>query len=181
SAERFLSTVHLKWNTAQEINIDHFDIEVAKGNTSFDNDQFEKIGGTKSKGKAPFLQSYNFSDVTSKKTGVLYYRLKIVDVFGNYSYSNAVPIVFNEELKWQVFPNPSNGKYNLLYQSVPGDNIRLKLFNSVGALVKEMRFTANGFVQYQQIDISKDVFANGIYVLHITTQQKTYILRLVKQ
>jgi hypothetical protein len=181
SAERFLSAVNLKWSTAEEINIDHFDIEVAKGNTAFKNDQFEKTGEIKSKGRSASLQSYTFTDDTSKKTGVRYYRLKSVDVFGNYSYSNNVPVLFNEEMEWQVFPNPSNGKFILMYQSIRGDNVQLKLFNSIGELMQEMHFTANGLIQNHEIDLSKEVFANGVYVLQIRAQKKTQALRLVKQ
>ena len=124
---------------------------MAKGNTAFQSDQFEKIGEVTSKGRSTASQSYNFTDDAVNKKGVRYYRLKNVDAFGNYSYSNTVPVIFNEDLEWQVFPNPSNGKYNLTYQSAPGDNIQLKVSNSIGELVKEMHFVSNGFVQKQEL------------------------------
>lgn len=181
SAERILSNVNLNWSTAQEINIHHFEIEVAKGNEAFQSEQFEKIGEVISKGRSAVLQSYSFTDNTPDKKGVRYYRIKNVDAFGNYSYSKAIPVVFGDELEWQVFPNPSNGKYNLLCQSAAGGDIHLSIFNSVGQKIKEMKFAANGFVQKQDIDISKNAFANGIYTLHIRTDMKTYVLRLVKQ
>ncbi|HTM91249.1 MAG TPA: T9SS type A sorting domain-containing protein, partial [Flavisolibacter sp.] len=181
SADRILSNVNLKWSTAQEINIHHFELEVAKGNEAFQSEQFEKIAEVISKGRSAVSQSYSFVDNTPDKKGVRYYRLKNVDVFGNYNYSKAIPVVFSEELEWQVFPNPSNGKYNLLYQSAPGDQIQLSIINSVGQLVKQMNFTANGFIQRQDIDLSKNVFANGVYVLQIKAREKTHVLRLVKQ
>jgi hypothetical protein len=181
SAERILSNVNLKWSTAQEINIHHFEIEVAKGNEAFQSEQFEKIGEVTSKGRSAILQSYSFTDNTPDKKDVRYYRLKNVDAFGNYSYSKAMPAVFSAELEWQVFPNPSNGIFNLLYQSMPGSTIQLRIINSVGQQVKEIKFAANGFVQKQEIDLSKNVFANGIYILQIRTDTKTYVLRLVKQ
>jgi hypothetical protein len=181
SAERLLSNTDLKWSTAEEINIHHFEIEVAKGNEAFQSEQFEKIGEVISKGRSAVPQSYSFTDNTPDKKGVRYYRLKNVDVPGNYSYPKAIPVVFNEEMEWQVFPNPSNGKYNLLYQSAAGDEIQLRIFNSIGQLVKQMNFAANGFVQRQDIDLSKNIFGNGIYVLQIQTKEKTHILRLVKQ
>jgi hypothetical protein len=181
SADRILSNVNLKWSTAQEINIHHFELEVAKGNEAFQSEQFEKIAEVISKGRSAVSQSYNFVDNTPDKKGVRYYRLKNVDAFGNYNYSKAIPVVFSEELEWQVFPNPSNGKYNLLYQSAPGDQIQLSIINSVGQLVKQMNFTANGFIQRQDIDLSKNVFANGVYVLQIKAREKTHVLRLVKQ
>jgi hypothetical protein len=181
SAERLLSNTDLKWSTAEEINIHHFEIEVAKGNEAFQSEQFEKIGEVISKGRSAVPQSYSFTDNTPDKKGVRYYRLKNVDVPGNYSYPKTIPVVFNEEMEWQVFPNPSNGKYNLLYQSAAGDEIQLRIFNSIGQLVKQMNFAANGFVQRQDIDLSKNIFGNGIYVLQIQTKEKTHILRLVKQ
>jgi hypothetical protein len=47
--------------------------------------------------------------------------------------------------------------------------------------MKEMHFTANGFIQKKEIDLSKSIFANGIYILQIRTREKTDALRLVKQ
>ncbi len=181
SAERFLSNVNLQWRTAAEINIDHFDIEVANGNDAFQSDQFQKIGEVSSKGRSVSQQSYNFTDVAQDKKGIRYYRLKNVDAFGNYTYSGAVPVLFNEELVWQVFPNPSKGKYNLVYQSTPGDIVHVRMFNAIGERIKEMQLTANGFVQKGEIDLSANNIGSGVYILQIQTQEKTHVLRLVKQ
>jgi hypothetical protein len=180
SAERFLSAVNVQWRTAAEINIDHFDIEVANGNDAFQLDHFEKIGQVFSKGRSVLPQSYSYMD-TMRKSGVCYYRLKNVDVFGNYSYSKPVPVLFNEELTWQVFPNPGSGKYNLIYQSTAGDIIQIRVVNVLGQFIKELELIANGFVQKGEIDLSASKIASGIYILRIRTQQKSHFLRVVKQ
>ncbi len=180
SAERFLSNTNLQWRTLSEINIDHFDIEVANGNEAFQSDQFQKIGEVSSQGESALPQLYNFMDATPDKKGVRYYRLKNIDAFGNFTYSRAVPVLFNEELIWQVFPNPSKGKYNLVYQSAPTDIVKVKVFNAIGELIKEMQFSANGFVQKGEVDLSANNIAGGIYILQIQTQEKKHVLRLVK-
>jgi hypothetical protein len=181
AADRLLSTTSLKWTTAQEINIDHFDVEVATGNTAFANDLFQKVGVVKSKGRSTSSQSYSFMDGASNSHGVYYYRLKNVDAFGNYSYSKVLPVVFNEELEWRVFPNPSSGKFKVVYQSTPGNIIEVRVLNSVGSLVKEMRFIATGFVQTQEISLSENYLAAGVYIFKAKTGAAVHVLKLVKQ
>jgi len=181
SADHVLADVNLQWSTAKEINIDHFDIEMAQGNTAFKNEQYIKLGEIKGKGRSASPQPYTFIDSDPTKKGIRYYRLKSVDSPGNYSYSKSIPVVFSDELEWLVFPNPSAGKFSLVYQSAAGDDIHVMIFNGVGAFMKETHFTANGFIETTEIDLSKGGFANGVYFLQIKTNKKFRTLRLVKQ
>ncbi|MBC7949067.1 MAG: S8 family serine peptidase [Chitinophagaceae bacterium] len=170
-----------EWTTASEINTNRFEVEVAKGNRAFQLNQFVKIGEVSSVGNSNANQHYAFNDIENNKTGVRYYRLKMVDNDGRFTYSPVRPVVFDEEVKWQVYPNPSQGVFNLVYQVNVGDNVSLKLFDINGKVVKQVSIPANGFVQKHIIDIHSPQFAPGMYLLEAAQGENKQVFRLVKQ
>ena len=109
-----------EWTTASENN-DRYEIELAKGNDQYHQNQFVKIGEVNSNGNSATEQHYSFIDMENNKSGVRYYRLKIIDNDGRFNYSAVRPVVFNDEVKWQVYPNPSSGVFNLVYQAGTGE------------------------------------------------------------
>lgn len=171
----------VQWRTAAEINIHHFDIEVANGNTAFAAGQFEKIGEKLSGGRSAAAQAYSFTETLVQKDGVRYYRIKNVDGYGNATYTNAVPVFFSSELNWKVYPNPSTGKFNLVYQSSPGALLQVRLYNSVGELIKEMQLTATGFVQQSEINFEQERFAKGLYYIRIADSGNTRTMKVIRQ
>jgi hypothetical protein len=172
--------VELKWTTAAEININHFDIETARGNEAFANNQFEKQGEANSKGASANAQQYNFMADGDIKTGVVYYRLKAVDASGNYSYSKALPIVFSNELNWIIAPNHSAGYYNLIFQANQGEKVSIEIFNSIGSLIRKEQFNASGFISQHAIDL-RGSYAKGIYLVRMQSKNVTRTFRIVKK
>lgn len=169
----------LKWSTATEINIHHFDIEVAKGNAAFNQNSYVKIGEVLSAGQSVQPQLYNYTDVQGNKTGVYYYRVKAVDEFGNYVYSRSQPIIWTDELQWTVYPNPSpGGLFNLRYQAESNEVVWINIYNSAGALLRQQQVKGNGFVENLVIDMSK--YATGLYFLHANTGRQSISLKMVK-
>jgi len=70
--------VVLNWNTAQEQNFSHFTIE-----RSLDGNEFSDAGIIFSIDDSKHTRSYSFTDkLKTKETGIVYYRLKMVDVDG---------------------------------------------------------------------------------------------------
>ncbi|HEY0041897.1 MAG TPA: S8 family serine peptidase, partial [Flavisolibacter sp.] len=181
TAQRSSANAELQWRTKSEINIQRFDIEVATSNEAYAFDQFQKVGEVSSKGRSAIPQAYNFTDATPGKKGIRYYRLKNIDAYGNYTYTQPVPVIFNEELTWQVYPNPSGGKFTLLYQARSGEVLKAVLYNAIGKRIKELQLPANGFVQRTEINLSANAFASGVYFLQIQTSEKNHLLRVVKQ
>jgi hypothetical protein len=187
---RFLETIasktspteaRINWSTAMEINIHHYDIEVAKGNITFEQGIFTKIGEVVSKGHSSQSQSYNYTDASPNKSGVYYYRIKAVDEFGNYSYPKAMPVVWSDEFVWQVFPNPSrDGQFNLQYQLDNNEEVRLNIYNSAGALIKQQKITGNGFVQQTEVKLDRH-HGGGLYLLRAKRDKKDILLKMIKQ
>ena len=171
----------LAWIVASEINIKRYEIELANGNDAFAINQFLKLGEVKSPGSTVQNRSYNFADITSAKTGVLYYRVKAIDEFGNYSYSKTIPILYSKELVWKIFPNPSHGLFNLQYQLNEGEKGTIKIYNSIGQIIKTQFITGNGFVQTMSIDLTKLPFHKGLYLAKIVTDDNAEVFKILIQ
>ncbi|MCB9224319.1 MAG: T9SS type A sorting domain-containing protein [Crocinitomicaceae bacterium] len=73
----------IKWTTASESNNDHFEIE-----HSVDGRLFTSVGSVPSKANSSNETIYQFDHLTS--TSINYYRLKVVDRNGDFSYSKSI-------------------------------------------------------------------------------------------
>jgi Subtilase family/Secretion system C-terminal sorting domain len=170
-----------EWITAFEFNVNHFEIEVAKGNAGYQRNQFVKIGEISSQGNSTQQQQYSFIDLENNKKGVRYYRLKIIDNDGNFSYSAIRPVVFDEEIKWQIYPNPSPGIFNLSYQVNEGEGMEVKVYDLNGKKIKQYHLIANGFVQKLNIDMHESQFVPGLYLLEAVAGEKKEVFKIMKQ
>jgi hypothetical protein len=173
--------VLLEWVTAQELNVDRYEIEVAKGNDEYQRNHFIKIGTVNSLGNSTQEQHYNFTDAENGKSGVRYYRLKMIDVDGSFKYSAVRPVVFNNEITWQVYPNPSTGIFNLILQEENGSSINTTIHDVNGKLVYSTKISATGFVQKLVIDLHEPKYASGIYLIKTEALGKNQFFKLIKQ
>ncbi len=101
-------TVALDWMTASEIDNSHFEVE-----RSFDGNKFEVLGKVQGAGTTVITQLYNFMDLTPR-IGVNYYRLKQIDLDGEFDYSPTIAIdLAKEKITAEVFPSPASGVLNV--------------------------------------------------------------------
>jgi hypothetical protein len=173
--------VLVEWVTSGEYNVDRYEIELARGNDEYRQNHFVKIGQQPSHGNSTGEQQYSFIDAENNKSGVRYYRLKIIDGDGSTRYSAVRPVVFNDAVMWQVYPNPSTGVFNFVYQLNDGEPMTVKLYDVNGRTVKEYQVVANGFMQKMLIDMQQKQFAVGLYLLEATAGEKKQLFRLIKQ
>jgi hypothetical protein len=170
-----------EWIIASENNTARYEVEVSRGNEEYRQNRFAKIGEVASNGNATTEQRYQFTDQENNKSGVRYYRLKMVDQDGRYTYSLIKPVVFNEEIKWQVYPNPSSGVFGLAYQVTAGETVGMKVYDVNGKQVQYSRVAASGFVQKHEINLSGKQFVPGVYLLEVTVGTEKRVFRLLKQ
>jgi hypothetical protein len=170
-----------EWVTASENNTARYEVEVARSNAEYNRNLFTKLGEVNSNGNTTTEQHYQFTDAENNKSGVRYYRLKIVDNDGRFKYSLIRPVVFNQEVKWQVYPNPSGGLFNLVYQVSSGETMQVRVFDVNGKQVIQTRAVANGFVQKAEIDLRDNRFAAGMYLLEAGTGEKKQVFRVIKK
>ncbi len=170
-----------EWVTASEYNVNRFEVEVARGNAGYQQNNFEKIGEVASLGNSVQERRYSFTDFEFGKTGARYYRLKIIDNDGSFKYSAIRPVVFDYEIKWQVFPNPSTGIFNLSFQANDDEVIAVKVYDVNGKIVYRYNAIGSGFVQKININLQSPQFATGLYLLEVSAGDKKESFKLIKQ
>jgi hypothetical protein len=91
------------------------------------------------------------------------------------------PVIFDDDIQWQVYPNPSKGEYKFQYNLAKNETMNVQIYDVMGRLVKEMKLTGNGFIEQATIDLRGVKFAPGVYLLKAGSTGKKYSIRLIKQ
>ena len=169
-----------EWKTEAEYNVSRFEIELAKGLLEYQQNTFTKIGEVVSQGNSTSEQSYSFIDNEANKTGVRYYRLRIVNMNGSHSYSSVRPVIFTDDMKWQVFPNPSSGIFSLLFQLNQGEKVDINVYDATGRLVHKTSTIATGFVQRANLYLESANYIPGLYLVEATAGKNKKTFKVVK-
>ena len=169
----------LRWSTASEIDIDHFEVERAEGNDAYSQGNFVRRGTVRSKGAAMGQQDYLFADRDSSFNGAYYYRIKAVDSYGQYAYSDVLPALFANGASWQLYPNPSRGLFTLSGQADAAQTVEYGVYNVLGICVGRGRSRGTGFLQTITIDLSGGKYPAGVYSVKLFTPS-TQVLKGVK-
>jgi hypothetical protein len=155
-------SIELSWNTASELNFSHFVLE-RKTQSGFDS-----IGLVLGKGISP--SSYFWVD-TDPEFGANYYRLKMVDLDGSFSYSKVISATLaqNQTSASQayLYPNPTQGKMYLVSQE---SGIYL-IKNLLGAVIKSGSLEGKSPFE---IDLSN--LPSGIYLLETPYKTTKFVL-----
>lgn len=132
-------TVRLDWATANEYGVQHFEVE-----RSADAINFEYVGKVNAQGNAE--NYYTFDDI-QPYSGVSYYRLKLVNADGDFSYT----YIRSVELKGfeivNVFPVPVRGGSDLnvqLNNSVAVGNLSVEVIDVLGRSLYQTIQAVNG-------------------------------------
>jgi FG-GAP-like repeat/Secretion system C-terminal sorting domain len=148
----------LNWSTRDEVNTDYFVIERSNNGLSYSID-----GTTSAMNNPSAIHNYQHQVVSSVK-GTNYFRLKMVDKDGRFTYSNVIAIRLNALTDIKVYPTTTSANLNIY--TVEEDQ-EIRLYNINGQYVQQV---LNG-----QNDISR--LPSGIYF--VKTNDKT--IRIIKQ
>jgi len=171
--------VLLEWKTLNDGNAARFELEVAKGNTNYQQNNFVKFGEVAARQGATQPQVYSFIDVELNKTGVRYYRLKIVHLDGSISYSLVRPVYFTAEYSPKIYPNPSTGIFNYVFQEKEGQSIRIRIIDIAGRIIYKTETVATGFIDKLIITLQSPLIATGVYLLQAEGQKKE-VFKIIK-
>lgn len=161
--------VDLLWNTATEVNNYGFDIERKK-------DKWEKIGFVEGHGNSNSPKAYEFKD-TVNLAGIYSYRLKQLDIDGQFDYSPEVKVDLTDIIKayelMQNYPNPFNPETRIRFNIPEKSTVTLAVYNSLGEKVKELlnNKTLNSGI-YEETFNGKD-FASGMYLYRLDAYPET--------
>ena len=146
------NTVENVWVTASEINISHFNVQ-----RSIDGINFITVSKVVAKGAS----KYSFID-NSNLTGVVYYRLEVVDKNGALSYSEIKQLIIDNG-QLIISPNPAK------------DFITIS-----GGIVKEVRISdVSGRVLLTSKDKKIDIrsLVSGVYYIAIETINGNHVVQ----
>ena len=165
------SDVFLKWQTASDLNSDHFIIQ-----HSSDGKEFLPIGRVESNRTTKAIHNYSFTD-TKPLPGKNYYRLAQYDLDGKEEYS---PIRYlnmetEQEFRIDVYPNPAKNDLRIeCSQFTHGARVEVYgLVNHIIVLKREFE----SFGWNQSLDISS--LAPGLYFVSILTKKGTTTVKVV--
>lgn len=154
-----LQQTYLQWATASEDNLNYFEVEY-----SSDAKNFKDIGKVKATGTSFVKENYSFIN-TAEPLSKNYYRLKMVNDNGSYSYSPVIIIYgANAAEEFKAFPNPASNKLNIMIAaSGETGSHTFKIWDMEGKLLKSIPVQVNSGSNL--FSISLDELNAGNYVL----------------
>lgn len=155
----------LQWITETENNNNYFTIE-----RSPDLKTWHAIGTVEGAGNSSFPLNYTLTDLVTN-VEITYYRLKQTDFDGNYNYEAMIGVnscEANMVDQLTIYPNPSEGKFKLLFNGNPSDINSIQIFNSQGQIIY------NTFNFESTFDLTNNV--PGIYFIRV--QKNSEVIRL---
>ena len=165
--------IQLLWETANEVNVKHFEVE-----SSSDAAHFNPIATLAAQGNTS--NRYLLFDQDFPQGNQVYYRLKMVDLDGSSRYSEVISVQnTGNQPTWEatIFPNPvACGKQlTLRLSECPESEIKISLWNTAGAKLTEASFNArNGAMEYT-LKLTEQLSA-GVYHLRLTDEHERTVL-----
>ena len=153
----------LTWQTTGEQNTRSFELE-----SSTDGIIFNLKASIEAKGSGN--NSYRYNDATPF-VGRIFYRLKVIDTDGKFTYSNVVLITGEKQPLVTLFPNPARDVVNIFTGSATQYK-KASLYTADGRLLQSFTLTTN----LQKVVVAS--LAKGIYLLKF---EDGTVLRFIKE
>lgn len=152
----------LQWETINESSTSYFMVERSLDGQSFDG--IGKVTANNTAGSNKY--DYTDNDVNTLGASVLYYRLKMIDIDGQYKYSNVVTIYLADITTLSLTPNPTAGETKLMINAVTEGIVSWKLRDNSGRVV--MHNTIHLRRGNNNVTLNVGGLAGGLYFLHVT-------------
>ena len=171
------NSVLLTWKTENEINTSHFIVE-----RSIDGNNFNNIGMVAASGNSNAVLNYALTDndAFNQQVLVLYYRLRMVDADGRFSYSSVIAIRFSDitSTNVTVFPNPAKNEATISVTTGTDMRIQWQLIDNTGRiLINKNTMLGNG-VNNITVDLSN--YTTGTYFIKLSGENINEIRKLQK-
>jgi F5/8 type C domain/Secretion system C-terminal sorting domain/Fibronectin type III domain len=160
-------TVALEWITTRESKTNYFVVERTK-----DNWNYTSIDTVYAENNGEFTQNYDATDF-HPFNGINYYRLKIVDMDGNTSYSPIAAVRVTDAKSPLMYPNPAKTYVNIAQGTDPVRQVAV--YNILGKTVTRISNTGSQSI----IKIPTYTLPAGLYFVEIRTERTVYIDKLI--
>ena len=158
SAKKEGSTNLLNWATTNEINVNHFDIEKSANGKEFNKIGMVKAGNT----------GYSFTDNNPLKA-TNYYRLKMVDKDGQFTYSPIRMINNKGSFAVNVYPNPAKHTLQLQIDSDRKLALQMDIVTQDGKVVVSSNIAVTEGSISRSINIA--TLPRGTYILRVISEE----------
>jgi hypothetical protein len=163
TAQKDKGAVQLNFATTGEIDLASFDIE-----RSPDGSSFAKIGNVPARDSA---QNHYQYDDTRPVPASNFYRLKMINADGSFSYSKTVTVDFNPSIALTVFPNPAIGSVNVQC-TLPSGQYGLQIVDATGRRVRNQLVQSAGTTLSTTIDLTG--LPVGMYFIKLAGQTASF-------
>ena len=160
------SVATIYWVTKNEINTNKFIVE-----RSTDNRTFTTVGEKRAAGTYQGTSNYALPDDISSLSSysVIYYRIKVIDIDGAFTYSNVVVVRLDIKAIVKIWPNPfvSNVTVSITSKTATTLNVRVLDYTGKTIFVKQHQVTKGA----NQLNL--DYIATlppGVYILEMTDE-----------
>jgi len=161
----------ISWGTGSEQNTDRFEVE-----HSTDAVHFSKIGTRVAAGNSNTATHYSYTH-SGLPQGMNYYRIKQLDIDGNYKYSSVVVLLNRNGLRNTIIaPNPVSDVLHIIEPS-QAKLLTAEVYSANGAQV--MRKSINNNAQVHSLQVKN--LSPGIYHLIIKYENEVKTFSFVKQ
>ncbi len=129
-------SIKLTWITTNETNVSHFDVQ-----RSFNGSEFEAVETVQAENSVAINQYETLDNALQavNATANIFYRLKMVDADGKFSYSKVVMIQPLKQTGFSVFPNPANsGKVFIKVDGYNNRRITVNIQDVTGKIYRTM-------------------------------------------
>jgi poly(3-hydroxybutyrate) depolymerase len=160
--------IKLSWETSLELNLKNMIIE-----RSIDGTRYDELASILPKGLHGAGAIYTAFD-NHPFSGLNYYRLKLVDMDGSYTYSDIVTIKTKMKALeiTQLYPNPVINRLTVQLQSAKDLQVNYTIFDMTGKQI--ILNTASLKTGLTHLEIPFENIATGMYLIKIENRQHGY-------
>ena len=139
---------------------------------------FAGIGTRKAQGRSEQETNYKYFDTTITEEGIYYYRLKLVDIDGSFTYSRPISIDVDfgegaQEINIDVYPNPVREIVNVDIEVERPSALEGGIYDAIGQLIREMDSAIiPGGTSTIQVDL--EGVPAGAYLIRIQVDEQVY-------
>lgn len=163
----------LEWRTSTEINSDYFVVEVSSDGVDFK--EVTQINAAQNSTNERF---YTFTD-TTPRSGQQYYRLKKVDLGGEYEYSDTVTAPCAVLPLLEIYPNPTQGMAMLSLNIPEEAEVKAEVYNQSGQLLVEENYDLAAGVHELSLPVKN--LLNGLYIIRVQVDDQTLQQKFIKE
>jgi Secretion system C-terminal sorting domain len=167
-------SVRLTWETLNEINFSHFEVE--RSINSIDFSFIAKIDGKNS----VLNNNYEYIDRTVKSGIKYYYRLRIVDNDDSYEYSALEYVKIDNSIFsiQSVSPNPTRDKIGIYFNALSEETLSMTITDVFGSVLEVQDWPVGKGENSKLVDMER--YPAGVYMLILVCKNEQFTTQVIR-